>query len=80
MRVLTVKDVSDLIKAKQSTIYAWAEQGLIPSFKLNGLLRFDEADILAWLTRCKEGRNSCYNGSIQTRSSRKGGKKQHGAL
>jgi excisionase family DNA binding protein len=80
MKILTCKQVAELIQAKPSTIYAWAEQSLIPSFKVNGLLRVDEDEVLAWLTRCKEGRYSWYNGSIPTRSSRIGGRKQHGAL
>jgi excisionase family DNA binding protein len=44
MRLLTVKEVADLVKAKPSTIYQWAAQGIIASFKLNGLLRFEESD------------------------------------
>ena len=54
VRLLTVKQVAELIQAKSSTVYSWAEQGLIPSFKVNGLLRFDETDVLAWLKTCKE--------------------------
>lgn len=72
MKILTCKQVADILQAKPSTIYAWAEQSLIPSFKINGLLRFDETEIMEWLTHCKE-KKSWYNGPIQTRSSRKGG-------
>ena len=35
MKILTVKQVSELLQAKQSTVYAWAEQRLMPSFKIN---------------------------------------------
>ncbi len=79
MKILTCKQVAELLQAKPSTIYAWAEQSLIPSFKVNGLLRFDEAELMKWITSCKE-RDSWYNNPIQARSSRKGGKIQHGAL
>lgn len=79
MKILTVKQVSEILQAKQSTIYAWAEQSLIPSFKLNGLLRFEETEILQWIERCKE-KGSWYNDPIQTRSPKKGGKFKHGAI
>jgi len=53
MKFLTVKEVCALIKARPSTVYQWAELGQIPSYKVNGLLRFSEAEILEWLSRCK---------------------------
>ena len=71
INILTVSQVSDLLQAKQSTIYSWAEQGLIPSFKINGLLRFDEDEIHEWLRACKRP-GCCYNVGNQTRA-RKGG-------
>ena len=49
MKLLNVKDVATIIQAKPSTIYAWAEQGTIPCFKLNGLLRFDLVEIEEWI-------------------------------
>lgn len=62
MRLLTVKEVATIIKARPSTIYQWAEQGLIPSFKINGLLRFSEEEILQWIKRCQNDTKICYNG------------------
>ena len=44
-KLLTVKEVSEMLCAKPATVYAWAEQGMIPHLKLNGLLRFLEDDI-----------------------------------
>jgi len=49
MKFLDVKEVSALIGAKTTTIYQWAELGQIPSYKLNGLLRFEKSEILEWL-------------------------------
>jgi len=49
MKFLDVKEVSALLGAKTSTIYQWAELGQIPSYKLNGLLRFEKSEILEWL-------------------------------
>ncbi len=74
MKILTCKQVAEMLQAKTSTVYAWAEQSIIPSFKINGLLRFDEAEIMDWINKCKNG-FSCYNRPIQIGSSRKGGKR-----
>jgi excisionase family DNA binding protein len=49
MEFLTTKDIAEILKVKPSTVYGWAEQGLIPCFKLNGVLRFDKDEILKWL-------------------------------
>jgi predicted DNA-binding transcriptional regulator AlpA len=74
MKILTVTQVSELIQAKPSTIYAWAGQSQIPCFKINGLLRFEEGEIFAWLTDCKRP-DARYNTSIQVRGPKKGGKR-----
>lgn len=79
MKILTCKQVAEILQAKPSTVYAWAEQGIIPSFKINGLLRFDQDEVMEWITRCKE-KSPCYNTHIQTRSPKKGGKIRYGAL
>jgi excisionase family DNA binding protein len=72
-KVLTVKQVADLIQARPSTIYSWAEQGLIPHLKINGLLRFAESDITAWLeTHRRPG--TCYTIGARVKASQKGGK------
>jgi excisionase family DNA binding protein len=73
MKLLTCKEVAELIRAKPSTVYAWAEQGFVPCFKINGLLRFDEADVIRWLQDHKKP-GLCYNGKIQAREPGKGGK------
>jgi excisionase family DNA binding protein len=49
MALLNVTEVSDWLQVKQSTLYAWAEQGTIPHVKLGRLLRFDPDEIEAWL-------------------------------
>ncbi len=70
MKLLTVKDIAEIIKAKPSTIYAWAEQGVIPCFKLNGLLRFSEGEVLEWIkSHCKKP-----VGSYNTHAGRRPGK------
>ncbi|GAB62734.1 MAG: DNA-binding protein [Candidatus Jettenia sp.] len=49
MKIVTIKEVSEFLKVKQSTLYSWVNRRLIPSFKLNGLWRFDMERIEAWV-------------------------------
>ncbi|MBI2472799.1 MAG: helix-turn-helix domain-containing protein [Planctomycetes bacterium] len=49
MRIATIKEVSGFLKVKESTLYSWANQKRIPSFKLNGLRRFDMEKIEEWV-------------------------------
>ena len=48
-RLLTIKQLSELLQVKFSTIYKWTHCRQIPCLKLGRLLRFREADILEWL-------------------------------
>jgi excisionase family DNA binding protein len=47
--LLTVKQLSDWLNIKPSTLYAWANQGKIPCRKIHGLIRFDQEEIQNWL-------------------------------
>lgn len=58
MRLLSVKQVAEIINIKPSTIYAWAELGKIPHVKLNGTLRFRLEDIQSWI---EGNQKSCAN-------------------
>jgi excisionase family DNA binding protein len=49
MALLNVTELSERLCIKRSTLYAWAEQGMIPHVKLGRLLRFDPDEIEAWL-------------------------------
>ncbi len=73
MKLLTVHDVSEILKAKPKTIYQWAETGMIPYIKLNGCLRFDLDDIKAWIISCKKEASSGYNPFTQVRRTKSGG-------
>jgi len=53
MKLLTVKEVAQLLGSRPTTIYQWAELGQIPSYKINGLLRFSEEEVLKWIEGCK---------------------------
>lgn len=53
MTLLTVKDVAIRLHVKEKTIYAWVSQGKIPAVKINGVIRFDDKEIEAWLQKCQ---------------------------
>ena len=74
MKIVTIKEVSEFLNVKLSTVYQWAELGQIPCMKLNGCLRFDMEDIMNWIKTCKKEATSCYNPFTQARSPREGGR------
>lgn len=47
--LLTTAQVSKLLNCKPSSVYAWANTGKIPAFKVNGLLRFDQQEVDEWI-------------------------------
>jgi excisionase family DNA binding protein len=47
---LDIKELSQYLKIKPSTLYAWASQGKIPHVKINNsLIRFEKEKIDAWV-------------------------------
>ncbi len=46
---LSIKDLSQYLQIKPSTLYAWASKGIIPHYKVHGLLRFKQDEIDAWI-------------------------------
>ena len=53
IQFLTANQVAELINCKPSTVYAWAKCGEIPSYKIGGLLRFDQKEIEGWIRQSK---------------------------
>lgn len=53
LEMLTVKDVAGLLRAQPSSVYAWAKEGKIPAFKINGLLRFDLLEVREWIGKSR---------------------------
>lgn len=72
MKLLTVKNLSNLIGVKEKTLYQWAELGQIPHVKLNGCLRFDFSEIEEWIRSCKKESGLGYNPLTQARGPKKG--------
>ena len=73
MKLVSIKEIAEMLGVKPSTLYQWAELGQVPCIKLNGCLRFNPADISDWIESCKKGVTSEYNPLIQIRGPRKGG-------
>ena len=48
-KLMTVKQVAELLNVKESTIYSWTYQRFIPHKKVGRLLRFDKKEVLSWV-------------------------------
>ena len=48
-KLLTPKELSDLLQVKVSTIYSWTHMEFIPHIKVGRLLRFKEEEIDKWM-------------------------------
>lgn len=53
MNLVTIKELSEFLKVKPSTLYSWVHSGTIPFIKLNGLLRFDMDEVQEWVKGSK---------------------------
>jgi len=58
-KLLTPKELSELLQVKPSTVYKWVHYRYIPHVKLGTAIRFRVAKIEEWLKkRERKGRNS----------------------
>lgn len=53
MSLLTPKEAASILTCKLSTVYIWAGKGKIPSYKINGLLRFKKEELEEFINNCK---------------------------
>lgn len=51
MRLVDIKQLSEFLNVKESTLYSWANSGAIPAYKINGVWRFDMDEITEWVKR-----------------------------
>lgn len=63
---LTLRDVSELLKLSDKTVYRLAQRGDIPAFKAGGSWRFRRLDIDQWAAAQVEDRKE--SGSSANRS------------
>lgn len=53
IKLVSVKELSEIIRIKESTLYAWTEKRKMPFIRLNGLLRFDLDEVIEWIKSSK---------------------------
>ena len=46
---LTLREVAELLKLSEKTLYRLVQQGKLPSFKVGGSWRFRRTDIEKWI-------------------------------
>ena len=54
--VLTIKEVAALLKLAEKTVYAMANAGEIPAFKIRGQRRIKRAELDQWIDAQPRGR------------------------
>jgi PTS system nitrogen regulatory IIA component len=47
---LTVRDVAELFKVNEKTIYRWIKAGELPAYRFNSTYRFNRAELIEWAT------------------------------
>jgi excisionase family DNA binding protein len=50
-RLLTARELADLLGFQAGTIVDWFERGELPGYRIGGRLRFRETDLEAWLEK-----------------------------
>ena len=50
-RLLTAKQVSELIEVRPSTVYQWVHVGLIPYVKIGKCVRFKKDELFRWIDK-----------------------------
>ena len=53
-RLLTPKQICELLQVDLSTVYLWTHTEFIPHYKLGRSVRFLEADVQAWLQKRRQ--------------------------
>ena len=52
--ILTLPEISQLLKVAEKTVYTMAQRGEIPAFKVRGQWRFKRVDIDSWIEQQKQ--------------------------
>jgi excisionase family DNA binding protein len=53
--VMTIRDVAEALKLAEKTVYAMANEGEIPAFKIRGQWRIRRTDLDRWLDAQSRG-------------------------
>ena len=52
--ILTIKELSEIISIKPSTLYSWSMQKKIPFIKIGKKVLFDLAEVMVWIESHKK--------------------------
>lgn len=52
--LLSLSDVAAYLQVAERTVYLWAQQGKLPSFKLGNLWRFRRSDLDVWIEESRQ--------------------------
>ena len=63
-KLLTIKQLSELLQVSPKTIYQWTHIGFIPHYKLPKGVRFNESDINKWIQHKRIKGRVSYNTNI----------------
>lgn len=64
-KLLTAKQLSELLQVGLPTVYKWAHYGYIPYMKLGTSIRFKEKKIEEWLKKRERRGRAAYKISLQ---------------
>lgn len=56
MRLMTVTEVSEILKVRKETVYAWIKQGELACIRIDKLVRVDERDLVDFISHHKQRR------------------------
>ena len=60
--LLSPKELSRILKISPITVYKWAERGILPSYKLEGVVRFSRDDVLEFIQKHRRVSQKLVNG------------------
>ena len=50
---LSIKELSEYLGIKPKTLYFWVSKGVLPHYRIQGVIRFKRKDIDKWVEACK---------------------------
>ena len=56
MQLMTVSEVSEVLKVRKETVYGWIKHGELACIRLDKLIRVDERDLADFISRHKQRR------------------------
>lgn len=56
MQLMTVTEVSEILKVRKETVYSWIKQGELACIRLDKLVRVDERDLVDFINKHKQRR------------------------